>query len=695
MHPNQFNGYVLTEAARHLLQIQPQSFVFLRTDDTVQIQLPPPSTLRLQFKVGDAITATVQVNSSIPMADESYDMAGNPDGHHQLHATNASVQISQSMPDQHGASTPVAKGNYNVVQETPATLDRHYNALSNGSKPDGRNLSDQSSRNETQIKDEEESQLVDNIQYSSPHAPNSKPHSTVHESPPTTEIMIASAPVLSVPRLQENDETESESESESDEELVNRRSEGTGVADQHSGLRVTSSTPASTSTSDKSKGQKASDERLRIHEEHSLDKFDEPPQKSIAEQASTLSDEVGASGGSTNFPSFDGELVKQVHMQEERGLRLETESTKKRRSNDDFEQPTPQPSRKRHKSNVDNAPEADEETSEEEASEDGAQNVIRPQTKIAVVIPNPLPTRKQSLPSQATVNKPPTRLYGKKTTATGSKRASETPIRSSARVAATPSSSIGSNKSNMAGLSASSSASVGRPSSTPFSGKGLRVIFSNSTIPQKPSIMKFFTSQGGKSIKNPTLEFDFLVIGNGELKKTSKLLMAIALGKHIATDAWIAQSAKAGKMLESSDFTPSDAEREDGWGITIADIMGKDRRRLFDGKTILVTTALKKEYGAGYSDIEELAQTVGVKAVVKYTRDAKAESDTIVLARERDDLDAVALMGQGTACYSRDLLSISIMRGTLDLECDEFRIVPPSSGGTGKKGKVVKGRKSG
>jgi len=207
----------------------------------------------------------------------------------------------------------------------------------------------------------------------------------------------------------------------------------------------------------------------------------------------------------------------------------------------------------------------------------------------------------------------------------------------------------------------------------PFVGEAPVVVFSNSAIPGKPQLDKFVRNHC-KPLDEDTTSFDVLVVGRGQLKKTSKLLQAFAIGASIVTDEWVVKSSKIGHLLRLDHFTPTDRAHEKEWGIDLAEAMGRDRSALFAGKTLFVTPALKKEYGKAYNDIEELAALVGVEEVMsKPARSFKPGPDMIVLGLEEGDADVEKLLEQAK-CYSKDFLSISIIRGAIDLNSDEFQL---------------------
>lgn len=67
---------------------------------------------------------------------------------------------------------------------------------------------------------------------------------------------------------------------------------------------------------------------------------------------------------------------------------------------------------------------------------------------------------------------------------------------------------------------------------------------------------------------------------------------------------------------------------------------------------------------------------VGAKGVVSMpARDITPGPHYIVLALESGDLDAPTLVEKGAVCYCKDLVTTSILRGKLELDSGEFRIV--------------------
>lgn len=160
-----------------------------------------------------------------------------------------------------------------------------------------------------------------------------------------------------------------------------------------------------------------------------------------------------------------------------------------------------------------------------------------------------------------------------------------------------------------------------------------------------------------------------------------KVIQAIALGVPIVTDKWLIESAKTEDFLDLSSFKPSVAQQEKEWGFDLEKVWGVAQTP-FKGYTLYFTPALKKTY-TNFREMDRVCQTVGAKVTTKRT--AKNEQ-VIVLAKEEEDPDADKMIEDGEICYHKDLLTTSILRGTLDLDSDEFKIKAKHAGAPRRKG---------
>lgn len=63
-------------------------------------------------------------------------------------------------------------------------------------------------------------------------------------------------------------------------------------------------------------------------------------------------------------------------------------------------------------------------------------------------------------------------------------------------------------------------------------------------------IEKFLRANGGKKMQNVSAPgVNFLVVGPGELKRTPKLTVGVALGKWVVEDQWLVDSKAVGYFL--------------------------------------------------------------------------------------------------------------------------------------------------
>lgn len=154
-----------------------------------------------------------------------------------------------------------------------------------------------------------------------------------------------------------------------------------------------------------------------------------------------------------------------------------------------------------------------------------------------------------------------------------------------------------------------------------------------------------------------------------------KVIQAVALGVPIVTDKWLSESAKADGLLDLASFKPSVTKQEKEWNFSLEKVWGVPQNP-FVGYALYFTPALKKTY-ANFREMEKACQTLSAKLIPKRT---SKNDKIIVLAAEDGDFEADKIIGDGEACYHKDLLTTSILRGNLDLDSDEFRIKAKPAG---------------
>lgn len=228
-----------------------------------------------------------------------------------------------------------------------------------------------------------------------------------------------------------------------------------------------------------------------------------------------------------------------------------------------------------------------------------------------------------------------------------------------------------------------------------------KVAFSNSTVSDKKHLLRFVKTNGGTivdTIKPSTC--NILCVREGALRKSPKLLTAIALGIPVVTDEWLIASARAGKFLPPKDFLPQVVKQELEVGFFLIEVWGVPQSNVMKNLKLYFTPALRKLY-TEWAEVEVLCRAAGAESIVamKSANSIIKEfghkgpgRDPVFLGLEEDDLDAKALMEKGYKVFNRDFLPTCILRGEVDLENDVFRIKEVRSSQEGKgKGR---GRKS-
>lgn len=207
----------------------------------------------------------------------------------------------------------------------------------------------------------------------------------------------------------------------------------------------------------------------------------------------------------------------------------------------------------------------------------------------------------------------------------------------------------------------------------------IRVLFASSTtLDTSRTFMKFLTSHGVRkaaSIDDCTI----LCVGKeAELKRTSNLVLAVLNGKDVITDNWASESVNAKVLLDLEQYKAADPSREDEWGTSLTDAIarGKEGLRPFVDWSFCFTPAVRTELGKGLADLKSICLKGGAKSV-QDTLPRKGPQQpcrTIMVARNSDDKDFQNLHRNGWKVYSKDIITLSILRGSLQLESEEFVI---------------------
>ena len=221
----------------------------------------------------------------------------------------------------------------------------------------------------------------------------------------------------------------------------------------------------------------------------------------------------------------------------------------------------------------------------------------------------------------------------------------------------------------------------GRASSAKvYQGHPPKVIFSSSTtVNGKTKIMESFRSFGG-SVTKCISKADILCVSSGALKKTTKFITAVALGKDVVDDRWLVESHRKSALLNAEAFVPKDADHEREWGFDLRAAVERGRQGLsdlLDATHLYFTRQLEIDLGGNFKDFCKIAKMLGADSMgVTLPTEINTEETTIVIGVDNDP-QAPNVRALGLVLYQRDLLVMGVLRGVIDLESEEFKLEVP------------------
>ena len=207
-----------------------------------------------------------------------------------------------------------------------------------------------------------------------------------------------------------------------------------------------------------------------------------------------------------------------------------------------------------------------------------------------------------------------------------------------------------------------------------------RIVFaSSSSAGDSKPFLKFLSNKGVKKVQS-VHDCTVLCIGK-ELKKTSKLILAVLLGKDIITDSWVTDSVKGNDLLGVVPYMARDPRKEADWGFSLDEAIYRGKRglKILQDQTILFTPSAKKELGkTGFDELKEIAKSAGARGVSSaLPKKSPEETSFTVVIATHDNTEVAELQKLGWRAYVKDIISLSVLRGKLDLESDEFLIKEP------------------
>jgi hypothetical protein len=195
--------------------------------------------------------------------------------------------------------------------------------------------------------------------------------------------------------------------------------------------------------------------------------------------------------------------------------------------------------------------------------------------------------------------------------------------------------------------------------------------------------MAAFERLGGKvgmTINDATV----LCIPSGPVKKTGKLVMAVAKGIDIVTEKWMADSRRLGRFPSLGQYLPHDGVQQRAWRCNLRDAIHRGKKgltHLLSGTTVYLTKELRRSLGNLEQEISQIAWILGAEAVERRLpalkdKDTLSQTGVLVIGVRNDPQGG--LVGRlGQVLFNKDILTMAALRGRLERDSEEFVIEVP------------------
>jgi hypothetical protein len=206
-----------------------------------------------------------------------------------------------------------------------------------------------------------------------------------------------------------------------------------------------------------------------------------------------------------------------------------------------------------------------------------------------------------------------------------------------------------------------------------------KALFANSTkVDRKKDTMKDFKKLGGQMVDEID-QANMLVVGGTELKKTAKLIIAIARGMDVVHERWVVESRRKNVLLDIIPFVPQDNAHEAEWGFTLVDAItrGKERivQELLRDATVYTTKDFERFPAA--AELPSIVKALGGNVVTSSLPSEKSRAQNCLILGTREDSQAVDVQRLGHKLFDKDLIILGALRGRIDTENPEFEIGVP------------------
>ena len=206
-----------------------------------------------------------------------------------------------------------------------------------------------------------------------------------------------------------------------------------------------------------------------------------------------------------------------------------------------------------------------------------------------------------------------------------------------------------------------------------------KVLFTSSTkVDRKKDTMKDF-KKFGVQVVTEIDQANMLVVGGTELKKTAKLIIAIAQGMDVVHERWVVESRRKNFLLDIIPFVPQDDVHESEWGFTLVDAITRGKEGIVQEllQDITVHTTKDFERFPAAEQLPSVVKALGGKYISSSLPLGMSSTQNCLILGIRQDSQAVEVQQIGHKLFDKDLIILGAFRGKIDTETPEFEIGVP------------------
>lgn len=210
-----------------------------------------------------------------------------------------------------------------------------------------------------------------------------------------------------------------------------------------------------------------------------------------------------------------------------------------------------------------------------------------------------------------------------------------------------------------------------------------KIILSNFEAKAKVNAMRIIGRLGGEVVED-VFQADILCVPDNQIKKSTKFVLAIILGKYIVSERFI-EAAQTSKLFpDPSAHLPRDKKKEREWKFNLTNAVARNQEikqenipKLLDSCSIFLTNQVQQELGELLEEFRTVVQAMGAKQVSKRLPTKMAAPLTSIVIASVNDPEATKVGAMNHRIYNKDVVIMAALRGKLELDSDEFMLEIP------------------